>query len=111
MDLRHLRYFVALAEERHFGRAAARLQISQPPLTRQIRQLEEYLGLQLVIRTPKGADLTSAGETFYTEARHLLRTADTVVERTRQASRGEIGRLDVGAFGSPLLKFVPSLVS
>ena len=71
MDLRHLRYFIAVAEEQNIGRAATRLHMSQPPLTRQIQQLEEELGVQLFVRTPRGMELTPAGELLLEEARNI----------------------------------------
>ena len=94
MDLRRLRYFVAVAEERHVGRAAARLQMTQPPLSRAIRQLEDELGVSLLERTPSGVALTSAGEVLYDDARSLLEHAQRV--RARATSRAGTSSLAVG---------------
>lgn len=110
MDLRHLRYFVAVAEEENIGRAAARLHISQPPLTRQIQQLEEELGVTLFIRTPRGMELTQAGELFLAEARNIRALVEQATERTQRAGQGKLGRLDVGIFGSAILDAIPKLL-
>lgn len=110
MDFRHLRYFIAVAEEENIGRAAARLHISQPPLTRQIHQLETQLGVQLFNRTPKGMELTTAGEMFLQEARNIRALVDQAVERTQRAGMGKLGRLDIGIFGSGILDKIPRLL-
>jgi DNA-binding transcriptional LysR family regulator len=110
IEFRHLRYCVALAEEQNFGRAASRLHITQPPLTRQIQQLERELGVQLFVRTHKGVEITAAGETFLDDAYKILAFADQASERTRKADRGELGRLDVGIFGSAVLNIIPRLL-
>lgn len=110
MDLRHLRYFVAVAEEENIGRAAARLHISQPPLTRQIQQLEEELGVTLFTRTPRGMELTQAGELFLEEARNIRALVEQATERTQRAGQGKLGRLDVGIFGSAILDAIPKLL-
>jgi DNA-binding transcriptional LysR family regulator len=86
MDLRSLRYFVALAEERHFGRAAARLHMTQPPLSRAIRQLESDVGALLLDRSPAGVTLTPAGTALYDEARALLEHADQARARVTAAA-------------------------
>jgi DNA-binding transcriptional LysR family regulator len=86
MDLRSLRYFVAVAEERHFGRAAARLHMTQPPLSRAIRQLEADLGTLLLHRSPAGVTLTAAGIALHTEARALLAQAEHARERVVAAA-------------------------
>ncbi len=91
VDLRGLRYFVAVAEERHIGRAAARLRMTQPPLSRAIHHLEAELGVTLFARTPNGVELTEAGRTLYEDARSLLRQADRIEVRVRStAGRGTL---------------------
>lgn len=96
MELRHLRYFVVLAEELHFGRAAEKLHISQPPLSMQIRALEEELGVTLFNRTQRHVSLTQAGQVLLQEARQVLARMEQAVLVTRRAGRGEIGQLAVG---------------
>src|SRR5712691_6399168 len=96
MELRHLRYFVAVAEVLHFGRAAARLQIAQPSLSHQIRQLEAELQTTLLHRTKRRVQLTEAGRVFLQEAREILAHADRAVVHARRSSRGEVGTLRVG---------------
>ena len=96
MQLRHLRYFVTLAEELHFGRAAEKLHISQPPLSMQIRALEDELGVMLFNRTQRHVALTQAGHALLGEARQILARVEQAVLITRRAGRGEIGELAVG---------------
>ena len=102
MDLRQLRYFTAVAEELHFGRAAERVGIAQPPLTQQIQKLESDLGCTLLIRGRKTV-LTAAGMVLLEQARRILELAGQAVEDTRAAARGEAGRLTVGAPPSVML--------
>ncbi|QID18206.1 LysR family transcriptional regulator [Nitrogeniibacter mangrovi] len=101
MEFRHLRYFVAVAEELSFTRAAERLHIAQPPLSMQIRALEEELGVTLFARTRRKVALTASGETFLVRARQLLADADQARDEVLGAARGELGRLRV-AFTSSL---------
>ena len=110
MDLRHLKYFIAVAEELNIGRAALRLHISQPPLTRQIQQMEEELGVALFIRTPRGVELTQAGEMFLEEARNIRALIERAIERTKRAGEGKLGRMDIGIFGSGILGAIPKLL-
>ena len=96
MELRHLRYFVTLAEELHFGRAAEKLHISQPPLSMQIRALEKELAVTLLNRTQRHVSLTQAGAALLGEARHILARVEQAVLTTKRVGRGEIGELAIG---------------
>ena len=96
IEFRHLRYFVAVAEEMHFGRAAERLHMAQSPLSHQIRQLERHLGVVLLERDHHVIGLTDAGTAFLDEARAVLAGLERAVERTRRAGAGEVGRVCVG---------------
>lgn len=102
MELRHLRYFLVVADELHFGRAAARLHITQPPLSQQIRQLEDELGVLLFQRTKRRVQLTEAGQAFREAARQMLAQAEQAVRTAQRVHRGEIGPLTVGFVGSAI---------
>lgn len=111
MDLKQMRYFMALAEEANFGRAAERLHMAQPPLTRNIRALEQELGTQLFVRTTKGAELTEAGRALMEEVPNILALARRAEEQTQLAGQGYLGRLDVGIFSSGILNVIPRLLA
>ncbi|MFI7328979.1 LysR family transcriptional regulator [Streptomyces rubiginosohelvolus] len=109
MELRHLNAFLAVAEELHFGRAAKRLQMAQPPLSQQIRQLEKELGVQLFHRNTRSVRLTSAGETFLEPVRTVLDDLDTAVRAARSAGIGEYGRVTIGFAGASSHETLPRL--
>jgi DNA-binding transcriptional LysR family regulator len=96
MELRHLRYFVAVAEELHFTRAAERLHIGQPPLSQQIQALEEEVGARLLERSKRWVRLTEAGRLFLVDARRILALSTEAAETARRAERGEVGELRIG---------------
>lgn len=110
MELRHLRSFVALAEELHFGRAAARLFIAQPPLSQQIQQMERELGVSLFARTSRRVQLTAAGEAFLPEARRVLAGMDAAADAARRAARGETGWLGIGFSASATYDLLPAVL-
>jgi DNA-binding transcriptional LysR family regulator len=110
VELRQLRYFVAVADELHFRRAAARLHISQPPLSQQIAALEAELGCRLLERTRRRVELTPAGEAFLRDARAMLAELDVAVSTARAIDAGQAGVLRVGFVGSALLSIVPAAV-
>jgi DNA-binding transcriptional LysR family regulator len=107
MDLRQLRYFVAVAEERHFGRAAQRLHMSQPPLSMQIKALERELGIGLLERTSRRVALTDAGRAFLERAKIILGAVEEAREVARGAEQGLQGRLEVGFISSASLSLLP----
>jgi DNA-binding transcriptional LysR family regulator len=111
MDLRHFRYFIAVAEEGHITRAAERLGMQQPPLSRQIRAIERELDVQLFRRTARGVEMTDAGRAFLANARAMLALLDQTFEMTRRTARGEQGRISVGAASSAAYHpLVPSVI-
>lgn len=109
MELRHLRYFVVLAQELHFGRAAERLGIAQPPLSQQIKALEQEIGVTLFLRTRRRVELTAAGMVFLGEAQKSLLQVEQAVRAAQRAARGEIGQLEVGFVSSAVYARVPSI--
>lgn len=110
MELRHLRCFVCLAEELHFGRAAKRLAMSQPPLTVAIQQLEESVGSRLFIRSSRSVALTAAGEALLPKARVLLSEVHAAIEFAQDVGQGRAGRLRVGMVGTMLFCGLPAMV-
>src|ERR1700742_1756234 len=107
MELRHLRYFVAVAEEENVTRAAAKLRVAQPAVSRQIHDLEEELGLALFERTAKSLHLTDAGKVFLDEARAVLARADEAMKAVRAVAGGERGELRVGYAPSLTVQILP----
>jgi DNA-binding transcriptional LysR family regulator len=110
IELRHLRYFLAVAEELHFGRAAKRLHIAQPPLSQQIRRLEESIGYQLFVRSSRSVKLTPAGDVLLDRARRTVSKINEDLEAVRSVARGEVGALTVGFVGSAVLTRLPSVL-
>jgi len=110
VELRHLRYFVAVAEELHFGRAAQRLHIVQPALSKQIANLESELGVQLFHRTRRRVTITGAGAALYEEVRVILHRIDRAVETAQMTAAGQIGSLDLGFIGPAMWSVLPKLL-
>jgi len=111
MELRHVRYFVAVAEELHFGRAAKRLYMAQPPLSQQIHQLEEELEVLLFTRTNRHVALTDAGQAFLGEAYKILAQVEQAKLLAQRTARGEVGKLAVGFVSSAAFELLPRLLS
>ncbi|MEJ9077736.1 LysR family transcriptional regulator [Gordonia malaquae] len=109
MELRHLRYYIAVAEECHFGRAAARLHIAQPPLSQQIKQLETELGVTLLLRSTRKVELTEAGERYLERARAVIDAVDAAGTEATRIADGRLGRLGIGFTGSATYELLPSL--
>jgi DNA-binding transcriptional LysR family regulator len=110
MELRHLRYFRAVAEELHFGRAAQRLHIAQPPLSQQIRALETELGVALLVRTTRTVELTPAGAAYLRRVVRILDAVDDAGELARRIAGGTEGQLPIGCVGSATYSLLPRLV-
>ncbi|MEM8831292.1 MAG: LysR family transcriptional regulator [Cyanobacteria bacterium P01_G01_bin.19] len=110
MELRHLKYFVAVAEELHFGRAAAKVHITQPVISNQIRRLEKELGVKLFFRTKRTVELTEPGKVFYEDAIQILAQVEQAVVKVKRASRGEIGSLIIGYTGPALYTMLPKII-
>ncbi|EHG7579957.1 MULTISPECIES: LysR family transcriptional regulator [Citrobacter] len=112
IELRHLRYFVAVAEELHFGRAATRLNISQPPLSQQIQMLEQHVGARLLARTNRSVALTAAGKQFLADCRQILAQVDDAAARAARLHQGEAGELRIGFTSSaPFIRAVSDTLS
>ncbi len=110
IDLRHLRYFLAVGEELHFGRAAQRLHMAQPPLSQQIKRLEEEIGYPLFLRSSRSVKLTPAGKALMERARRTLTKVDEDLEAVRSVARGEVGEIRVGFVGSAMLSSLPRIL-
>lgn len=109
MELRHLRYFAAVAETRHFGKAAQQLHMAQPPLSQAIRRLETELGVELFSRTTRHVALTGAGEVFHTDVERILKAVDEAVARVARFASGAEGVLRIGLTGSASYRQLPAL--
>nr|WP_188536160.1 LysR substrate-binding domain-containing protein [Kocuria dechangensis] len=110
MEIRQLNYFIAVAEERHFGRAAKRLHMAQPPLSQQIRQLEEQLGVRLLDRTTRRVDLTAAGQVLLDRGRRIINEIEALKADVYQVGQGATGVLRVGFSGSATYGVMPRIV-
>src|SRR5215471_11684507 len=111
MELRHLRYFIAIAEELSLRRAAHRLHVSQPALSRQISDLEDELGVELFTRNSRGVELTEAGRVFLIGGRRVLAAAKQAAEQAQEAAKGERGRLVIGSLGAAIISFLSGVLS
>jgi DNA-binding transcriptional LysR family regulator len=110
LEFRQVRYFLAVAEELHFRRAAERLHVAQPAISQQIARLEADLGVRLLERSSRSVQLTAAGQTFLAEARVLLRQRDEAIIATRRAASGDVGRLNIGFVGPAALSVLSELI-
>ena len=111
MDISRLKYFIVTAEEQSISRAAERLHITQPPLTRHIQALEKELGVALFNRTNWGVELTEAGKTVLSHARAIKAQVELATEQVRKVSRGQAGRIDIGVYGSAMLDIIPKILN
>lgn len=110
MEFRQLRYFVTVAQELHFGRAAELLDITQPALSKQIRVLETDIGIQLFIQTKRTVNLTPAGEVFLSQAQQLLKQAESAIAIARRTAKGEVGKLTIGFTPTATYTVLPKLI-
>ena len=107
MELRHFRYFLAVAEALNFTKAAALLRVAQPALSRRVQDLEDEIGVDLLKRSPRGVVLTAEGKLFLDKTRHILKLADESVEQVRALARGEEGELHMGYAPAPTVEILP----
>lgn len=107
MELRHLRYFLAVGDALNFTKAATQLRVAQPALSRQVQDLEEEIGVDLLKRSPRGVTLTAEGKLFLEEVRDVLKRVDASVEKVRALARGEYGELHIGYAPSPSVEILP----
>lgn len=110
IEIRHLHYFIAVAEELHFSRAAQRLHISQPPLSQQIRSLEDELGVKLFERTKRQVHMTEAGKVFLERSYLVLAQLEQAISVTQRIGRGEVGRLAIGFVDSAMYTLLPDIL-
>lgn len=110
MELRHLKYFKTVAEELHFGRAARRLKMAQPPLSLQIRQLEEEMGVLLFHRTKRNVELSEEGKVFLEKVNQILENLDEAIETVRRLNRGEVGEIAVGFIATVAYGILPTII-
>ncbi|MGH8293881.1 MAG: LysR substrate-binding domain-containing protein [Steroidobacteraceae bacterium] len=111
LELSQLRCFVAVAEELHFGRAAERLHMTQPPVSRQVQLLEQRIGVRLLERSSRSVHLTSAGRCFLTDARQILRLAESAMLAARRAAHGESGNVTIGFTAASGYDFMPGMIA
>jgi DNA-binding transcriptional LysR family regulator len=110
MELRHLRYFMMVATELHFGKAAEKLHIAQPPLSKQIQDLEAELGFELFTRTKRSVAITPAGQAFLSEVTQIFQQLDRAIDIGRKTSRGELGQISIGFVGSATYNILPVML-